>query len=150
MCIRDRVLTPLLHICIFVYFAYFIFHNSYFKLKFHISYFYMFIWKIFDVHIYIIYMFLYEIPKIDLENHDFLKTVKTQNFEKKYFLQQELRKMSNFFQMLIMSSKFNRMAWKFQGTWPKGQSNFQKAYNANFLHGFFANRKFNGDLLTSL
>ena len=27
-------------------------------------------------------MFLYEIPKINLENHDFLKTVKTQNFEK--------------------------------------------------------------------
>ena len=27
-------------------------------------------------------MFLYKIPKINLENHDFLKTVKTQNFEK--------------------------------------------------------------------
>ena len=27
-------------------------------------------------------MFLYKIPKINLENHDCLKTVKTQNFEK--------------------------------------------------------------------
>lgn len=27
-------------------------------------------------------MFLYKIPKINLENHDFLKTVKTQNFGK--------------------------------------------------------------------
>ena len=27
-------------------------------------------------------MFLYKIPKINLENHNFLKPVKTQNFEK--------------------------------------------------------------------
>ena len=71
-----------LHICIFVYLYICIFHISYFKLKFHITYFLYFYIKIFDVNIYIIYMFLYKIPKINLENHDFLKPVKTQNFEK--------------------------------------------------------------------